>query len=230
MKKTIITTAILAVFACQNTWAQNTVELKRDTRVVSYESDGNELEASGWHMELDAGYAPITSWKSSVGDKALKGDYAVGLKLALVYQFPGSDFYLGGVTGLKMYQMSWSGGETLLNTPTADGKKSFTLTGKYEDSISKSYNIPVCARFGACSAISKDVAWFFHIDAGVQFGTNDLKSISFCGEAQAGMYYKSTKIGLGLMAFRPKADKYFGSDENKGFDTCFGLFLGFRLF
>lgn len=184
------------------------------TEVYSYSVVQEEQpEPKRWHMDLDAGYTTFSGWSVEGQGKELKGDYAVGAKLAATYSFADDMFFVGGGTGLRMYQNTWS-------------DKSALTT---KDPISKNYSIPLFVRFGVKSPFSKHVDGYIQLDGGYQFGTDNLKSAFFV-EGQAGIYWDRAKIGLGIMSFNPKSTDYIKDVDNSLLDVCIGLFMGLRLF
>jgi hypothetical protein len=193
------------------------------------------VDNSGLHLEFDAGYAPFAFWSVSdvlttttevlVTDKntsevtksvstktearELKANYTVGANLALVYQWK-SDIYLGGGTGVRMQELSWEG----------EGKP-----------YSKNWGIPIYLRAGITEGFQgiKKVSMYANADIGLLIGTGDLKTSIFT-DIQAGIYYGTTKIGLGFMSTKPNPDSYFDYEIAKGLNLAFGLFMGFRIF
>ena len=171
------------------------------------------VKNKGLHLEFDAGYAPLDFWKvettSQTAKKVLKADYTVGANLALVHQFE-SEFFLGGGTGVRMQQLSWEG----------EGEP-----------YSKSYGFPFFVRFGATEGplSPQKISYYLNADFGLMVGAGDLKTSIF-GDVQGGIYYGSTKIGIGFMSTKPNPDNYFEQEIAKGYNVAVGLFMGFRIF
>lgn len=193
------------------------------------------IDNSGLHLEFDAGYAPFSFWsvsqtlttttETSVTDKntsevtnsvstkkvvkELKADYTVGANFALVYQWK-SDAYLGGGTGVRMQQLSWEG----------DGKP-----------YSRNWGFPIYLRAGVTEGYqgAKKVSLYGNADLGLLMGTGDLKTTPYF-DLQVGIYYGTTKIGVGVMTTKPDPDNYFNEEIAKGVNVAIGLFMGFRIF
>lgn len=193
------------------------------------------VDNSGLHLEFDAGYAPFVFWSVSdvkttttevlVTDKKtsevtksvttkteareLKASYTVGANLALVYQW-NNDVYFGGGTGIRMQELSWEG----------EGKP-----------YSRDWGFPIYLRVGTTEGFQgiKKVSLYANADIGLLVGTGDLKTSIFT-DVQAGIYYGTTKIGLGFMSTKPNPDSFFGKEYAKGLNIAIGLFMGFRIF
>lgn len=233
--KTIIKSSLACctlLIMSANCYSQNNLE---NRLIFNSFPEIEYVDNSGLHLEFDAGYAPFGIWSVSetstkttevlvtdkitsettktVGtiteEKELKASYAVGANLALVYQWRG-DIYLGGGTGVRMQELSWKG----------DGKP-----------YSRNWGIPFYLRFGATQGFQgiKKTSFYLNGDLGILIGTGDLKT-SLLTDIQAGIYYGTTKIGLGFMTTKPNYESYFDHEIDTGFNLAFGLFMGFRIF
>lgn len=214
MKKSLFSCVLLAISISsysQDNFENSNIEFNSKDRYSFLMSE--QIDNSGLHLEFDAGYAPLGIWsvKETTGTevKELKANYTVAANIALVYQTAG-EFYIGGGTGVHMQQLSWE-----------DGGKPY----------SKSYGIPLYMRIGAGRGYqgAKKVSFYMNGDIGLLVGTGDLKT-SFMLDAQAGIYYGTTKIGIGFISTKPNPDAYFEKEISKGHNVAFGLFMGFRIF
>ena len=176
----------------------------------------NESSSKGFHFDLEGFYGIPTNFSSNLvitreGEapeiKKVKAKQTVGLQTAFVYQFR-SQFYFGGVTGIRMQQMRFTENENSM--------------------VTESYGIPLMARVGACEAFSKKVSLFGQVDGGVLLGTKDLKT-SIQGDFQLGIYYGNAKIAVGGFVDKPKSKRVFGNEILNGYNLAIALVLGLRI-
>lgn len=171
-----------------------------------------KITQKGWHFDFDAAYSPFGMYKVSITtpekNSVLKVNHTLGANVALVYQME-NNLRIGGGTGIRSQQLE------------------FSENGSGE--VSTSYGIPLYGRFGAVQSFpNKKGAGYFDINLGILLGTDDLKT-SLLWEAQAGVYYGNTKIGIGIMPTTPKPKRFFGEDLGTKVALNVGLFLGFTI-
>ena len=206
MKKIFVLTAITFCL-CVNISAQNASG--QETRLEEL----NKVTAKGVHFEVDAYYAPFSTWKTEVANNGatggkLKTIHSVGLNAAVVYQLS-NQFYVGGGTGIRKSLLEWK--------PEIGDR-----------CIRDAYGLPLYVRGGVCAPLSRNLAGFLNADLGVNIGLEKMLT-SFLFDISAGVYYKSAKIGIGIMPYKPKEKSFFGEKYTKGYDIAPCLMFGFRI-
>ena len=197
-------------------------EMTYEQLVVAYKTKGqhqvstpesrNAIATKGLHFEFDANYSPLGSWKTKasgtdVNDGEEKVNYGFGANVALVHQF--NEFYIGGGTGIRLLGLGWI---------TEDGGSKF----------SKAYGLPFSIRGGVCDAVSEKVAFFLNGDIGIIAGLDKMRT-SLLYECNVGIYYGTTKIGIGIMPTKPEEKCFFGKNLTDGFEISPFIQLGFRI-
>lgn len=153
----------------------------------------------GWYKEL--------SGSTDKNNGKLELENSFGAKIALIYQF--KNIFLGGGVGLNAGHLFWK-------------------PEKGESTYTDMYGLPLFVRAGIAEAFSENVCGFFNADLGINVGLEKQKTAFMC-DLNAGIYYGSAKIALGLNFFKPDEKKFFGDNLVGDYNCGVSLIFGFRI-